>query len=416
MKNKNELTIYNCHAHCFVLDHAPDYFARDYFPVRISKLRKYGIIRWLIKRIPGLKKSTTDMLERLINLLKHGNRNTQQEIIDNLRSYYPPGTKFVLLTMDMEYMNAEKPEKVYMNQMKELAKVKKDPKYKDVIYPFIFADPRRIRQEPEYLGIFNKYLSDGIYQGIKLYPALGYWPFDPHLKKVYQFAIEHDIPLMYHCAKGVVHARGKYGPEEHPVSRHVLPGKKSKEFTTHYTHPVNYECLLNPEIIGPIMEISRQEAQKFSRLKICIGHFGGDDEWIKYLTYPWLKDKENDNGDDFSSLEQKNWNFDIDPSENQYSWFSLICDLIKKYENVYADISYSLYREDCLPLLKVILESNEQLRNRILFGTDFYVVSKAASEREYSMRVRGYLGEELFWQIAHHNPKEYLRNNFNSSV
>ncbi len=416
MKNKENQTIYNCHAHCFVLDHAPDYFARNYFPVRISKLRRYGIIRWMIERVPGIKrKSTSDMLERLINLLKHGNKKSQKEIIDNLISYYPAGSKFVLLTMDMEHMNAELPKKSYMAQIEELGKVKKTKEYKDVIFPFIFADPRRIRQDDTYTNTLKNYLSKGIYQGIKLYPALGYWPFDPYLKEVYRFAIDHNIPLMYHCAKGVVHARGKYGPEEHPVSKQTLSGKKSKHFTTHYTHPVNYECLLNPAIIGNILDLSKEEAKEYSKLKICLGHFGGDDEWVKYLTYPWLKDKENMEGD-FVSLEQHNWNFDIHPNEKQYSWFSLICDLIKKYDNVYADISYSLYKEDCLPLLKVILESNEKLRNRILFGTDYYVVSKAASERQYSVNVRGYLGEELFWQIANKNPKEYLKNKFNSQV
>jgi uncharacterized protein len=59
-------------------------------------------------------------------------------------------------------------------------------------------------------------------------------------------------------------------------------------------------------------------------------------------------------------------------------------------------------------LLKVLL-SDERLRRRVLFGSDFYVVESAElEERHQSVRVRAVLGEELWQALAHDNPRTYL--------
>ena len=61
-----------------------------------------------------------------------------------------------------------------------------------------------------------------------------------------------------------------------------------------------------------------------------------------------------------------------------------------------------------LPMLKVRLETSKTFKNKVLFGTDFYMVSMKASEREISMKLRSYLGEENFRQIAKVNPPKFL--------
>jgi hypothetical protein len=68
------------------------------------------------------------------------------------------------------------------------------------------------------------------------------------------------------------------------------------------------------------------------------------------------------------------------------------------------------------PLLKVILENNDRIRTHTLFGSDFYVVSKAGAERDLCLQLRGYLGEELFRQIAEVNPRNFLKNKFNPNT
>ena len=133
----------------------------------------------------------------------------------------------------------------------------------------------------------KEYLTDSAvpFQGIKLYPAVGYFPFDKRLKDIYQFAIEHDVPLLTHCILGDVYQRDenyyKMFPE-HPISKqNTTPTenyKKPENFQLNFTHPLNFEFLLNPDVISGYYG----ETADFSKLKICIGHFGGEDEWAIY--------------------------------------------------------------------------------------------------------------------------------------
>jgi hypothetical protein len=50
------------------------------------------------------------------------------------------------------------------------------------------------------------------------------------------------------------------------------------------------------------------------------------------------------------------------------------------------------------------------VRERVLFGSDYYMVEReSVSEKEASLLLRSRLGEDLYKQIAHTNPIEYLR-------
>jgi uncharacterized protein len=86
--------------------------------------------------------------------------------------------------------------------------------------------------------------------------------------------------------------------------------------------------------------------------------------------------------------------------------------MMRKYPNVYADISYTLNDATLFPLLRMILNSDNKIRERVLFGTDFYLVSKAISEREFAINVRSFLGNDLFNQIAITNAERFLTNKF----
>lgn len=421
-------TIYNCHAHCFTIDHVPDNFAKGYVPVRISWLRKSGILKWLVANLPNIIPWNADLFRRLSNLVIYADEENQEEIISKLRNYYPKDAKFVLLTMDMEFMDAGEPPVKFKSQVEELAKIKiNSDKLKDKIFPFLFIDPRRIVSDPGFFIEAKGYFENKSYQGLKLYPPIGYYPFDIALKEFYQYAIENDLPLITHCIRGVVHYRGEKKPEwvRHPYTQEILPGDKARDYANNLAHPLNYECLLNPKILR---ELWKDETVDLSNLKICLAHFGGQDEWVDFLENPWLPDigltgldsdidikhpwfKPTDFDERYTTAEEKS-------DHTPFSWFSVICQLItnKNYSKVYADISYTLSDPRMFPLLKLILESNEIIRNRVLFGTDFYVVAKAGAERELSINLRSYLGEELFQKIAVTNPKEFLRNKLNPNV
>ena len=168
--------------------------------------------------------------------------------------------------------------------------------------------------------------------------------------------------------------------------------------------------MLNEEYLKKAWD--QDEVPDYKKLKLCIGHWGTEEEWHNYLENPWLEtDEEIDTSTKHPSLSINNWHVHEKKYLN-FSWFTIICDLMRKYDNVYADISYTLNDTTLLPLLKMILEADSKIRERVLFGTDFYVVSKSISEREYSINVRSYLGTELFEQIAITNAERYLGNKF----
>ncbi len=417
--------ITNCHAHCFTLDHVPNEFAKTMVPFSslftVHWIKKYRVIRWLIKLLnkkwviwilkrfnPNIEASVQRLLAFIRFLDDDSIPQTQQALIDRLRSYYPTDSRFVLLTMDMEFMDAGLPDKSFEKQLTDLEDIKKKPEYKDIIYPFVFADPRR----PGVTTIVTEKLASGNFNGIKIYPALGYFPFDIRMKEIYEYALKHDLPITTHCIPGSVHFRGSKvdtfnGKTHHPIAcKQPLWGENNYDFTQNFTHPLNFECLMNPTLLEKIW---KEDTVNFENLKICIGHFGGEEQWVNYLNNPWLPDSTVINEND--PLETKNPWFDNDPDHPKaFSWFSIICPMMRKYKNMYADISYMLSDERIMPLLKMLLTADEYsgISNRILFGTDYFLVEKAGSERELSIRLRSYLGEDLFNKIAKDNPEKFL--------
>jgi predicted TIM-barrel fold metal-dependent hydrolase len=305
----------------------------------------------------------------------------------------------------------------YKKQTDGLEKLKH--KYEELIYPFIFVDPRRLTDEDDSAALkgapFSDYvkekIADTTFAGIKIYPALGYWPFCKDMKEVFNFAVENNIPLLSHCSGGPVYYRGRKKDKNHPIYSDIkLEGCLNSTFTRHYSNPLNYHMLMDKTIL---QKYWGEDTPDYSKLKICLGHFGGLDDWMNYLQNPWLAPVSlTENPDSFPALDEANWCFKRRRKVGGYTWFSIICSLITKYENIYTDISSTLHDERTYPLLKVLLETDEKLRKRILFGTDFYMVSLARSEKEFSIGLRGYLGEELFHQIAYKNVESFLSSKF----
>ena len=481
--------IINCHAHIFTIDHVPNNFAKTFITPPFDRVLSISNIKWVynnltprgskrIRRIShkfdrikfvilDLIKSTIitkaiykivvklitwvtspllsflnisrllspefkDLLYRYLTLARYSSRyKTQKKIYEYLTKNYPDNTKHVILSMDMDYMEAGEAAIPYIKQLEDLKKLSIK---KSELLPFIFADPRRISEtshlkgKSNYLNQLKSDLSKNYFSGIKLYPALGYYPFDPNLIELYQFANDNSIPLMTHCIHGSVYFRGKKKKEWnfHEIltynkkgGNHVpipLPQKDNKDFTRNFTHPLNYECLLNAELLSSYLGYDCD----LSELKICLAHFGGSPEWNRYRKDAW-------NGynniispssrDDYLNRRFKNtlthgskrtiwWNA---------SWLSIIYDLMIKYDNVYSDVSFMLHNEDLFPLLNYLL-LDEKVNDRILFGTDYYVVSPKGLDKELYQGIRHGLGEELFHKIAVYNPRNYLRSEFNQQV
>ncbi len=441
----------------------------------------------ILRKLPG--KKTKELFERYLSIGRFAFHTEQRSTLGDLEGQYAEGTGFVILPMDMEFMDAGTPVKTYKEQMEELARIKTG---KENIYPFVFVDPRRIAKEGK--AYFNytveggkvvlqkcfikdyieghavkneqgKELGFAKFSGFKIYPALGYYPFHPLLLPLWRYAEQENLPILTHCVRGPMYFRGKKERawDYHPVFKELiqpvtgnlvteddftnllLPQMKNEEFSANFTHPMNYLCLVKKEFFTRAVEIAYNEGddtvQKnlkdlfgftpatatspatittwLKDLKICFGHYGGGDEWLRYFE----KDRFNhsaqlagrpDFGIDFI-FRLKDGQSTTKPSLGKpeqlwkyTDWYSIISSMMLQCPNVYADISYILHDDAAiLPLLKQTLH-NPGLRKKVLYGTDFYVVRNHKSDKNMLADLMGGLDVQDFDQIARINPGKFL--------
>jgi len=303
--------------------------------------------------------------ERMAAFAGIGSHDSQKEVFSILQGYYPSDAHFIVLAMDFEFMGAGRPKQSYLKQLDELHELAQHPEFGPRIHPFMAVDPRRAG----FMELAKDYINNRGFAGIKLYPALGFSPDDARLTPLWAWAEANQIPIMSHASRGGIRFRG--GPDEISWPSHaeeeVTRMVETKDWTDRLSDPVAFKRVL----------------RRFPRLKICFAHLGGGDECEKWLSEPW-------------------------PDHlNTSNWLTEILSLIKAYPNVYADISYVGFETHLHPLLHVLIR-DKNVGNRLLFGSDFYMVQQNATEREFSIRLRSLLSEDEYGQISRINPQHYL--------
>jgi predicted TIM-barrel fold metal-dependent hydrolase len=361
------LEIINCHVHSFTQAHTPDRFLPWPVPllVRIPLVRR--VLGWVARLVDRDRKSA---LGRYAQIIDTSYRKTQPEVFEIVRGFYPESTRFVLLPMDMTKMNAGGVAVGIDAQHAEIAALRSA--YPDsIVIPFAAVDPRHDDIVEKTIALIEQH----DFRGLKLYPPTGYHPYDPRLWPLYDYAEQHNLPVLTHCSRPAsVQYRGKPTPEmlTDPVTSELLDLGRF-ELLTRFTDPDAYKPLL----------------RKYPKLRVCLAHFGGAGDWTRYLDKPWHSE---------TDMPQK-------------SWLAKILDMLRSdtYPNLWTDVSYTLYANDeHVYLLKVLL-TDPKVSSRVLFGSDFYVVENAElEERRRSVRLRAVLGEELFNTIARENPKRFL--------
>lgn len=338
--------IVNCHTHIFTFNHVPSHFIPGQW--------------FILKFFPWTDRSVRN---RFSVFLRSGNVATQEEVFARLCGFYPSDASFAVHSIDFDYMAAGGPKRNYLEQLTELAALKR--KYPQKLHPFFCADPRR----PDLFDLFRRCVEQDGFCGIKLFPPMGFFPFDERLYPLFDYAQKYELPVMTHCsASGPVFGRKIPPPKEriHPKTQERMVYNSKKSFGDYYTDPQNYRYLLSD----------------FPKLKICFAHFGGDRQCEKYY-------KSNDQ------------------ATIRNNWFVKIMELLEHYPNTYADISYASADLDLLALFNAVLHKPET-GARILFGSDYYMSGLERNERWFSMNVRMNLGEDQYMQIAHTNALKYL--------
>lgn len=375
---------YNCHAHVFNQPCAPERFLNSYVnnttAALLRGLTNFGPTRWLVgwvsqRRIP-------EKWRRPLSFLTIGSQKTQEDVFNDLGEAYPAGTRMVALTLNMEHMGAGECKVDYKTQLDEVLRLKR--KYPDTCLPFLCLDPR---MNPQRFGgnnlaeVARLYINQG-FVGIKLYPALGFYPNDPALYPVYAFAEAENVPITIHCDRGGAFFRS--GQAGHPPAPFAYPwlnldtAQPDNEYSDNYLEPQTIELLLLGDVFLNI-------ADKFPRLKICLAHFGGTDD---VLSSPAL------------------------PPQRVSNWYEIIKRLMLQFDNVYADVSYTLYAPNARTKILADAQQTPKLADRILFGTDFYMVARELPERELLAGFQSAFGSVLFTKLAEENAKRFLQSTF----
>ncbi len=367
----------NCHTHIFNVKCAPDKF---YGPPIAGMLSRFpGSARRIAKLLRIVWPfASHDMLERYANMLEVGVERRQGDILNRMLNAYVdfPNPRIVALTLDMDHMGAGRAVNDYITQLNEVAELKTH--YLDQLIAFFCVDPRR----PNVLQLLKDHVLTKGFTGIKLYPALGFFPFDPRLRPIYQFAIEHDLPILTHCDIGGIYFRGPLSGEQIvPASmnptiprRNLTPHVtlKRQQYKDFFTDPLNFHDVLSmPE---------------FDKLKICFAHYGGSE---------------------MISGKAKS------PTGN--NWYTSIKNLMGKYPNVYTDISYTLHNTSSAVRTPIMADiGHATLGERILFGTDFYMTVREKEEKRLINDFRGKYGisNQEFDRIAMENPSRFLSTKF----
>lgn len=420
-------------AHCVpnnFLRVVPKKFLRRIAPYLFNLLQTSGG-RWLIKQLAkrGFSKSSTQrgMSDKYIAFLNVGLQNSQEEVLKiELESAcsFDASARVGVLTMDMDYMDDEKPRMNFETQLQDVMTIKTF--YPERFLPFLGVDPRKISGVAG-LNWAKKYFENGTrsngkyhpyFIGLKLYPALGYFPFDARLLELYKYAEENKLPVMTHCTRVGSQYIGKnieaLIPRNldlifpTPVNEVMAESKKNCEerIEKYYNKgwiknsklgDNDWACDLfgHPENYVPLLEL-------FPELKLCLAHMGGSNEM-----YSNTKDKE--------LIEIR----EIDAK----LWFDRITELMYNYPNVYTDISYTLssfsepnegdptQEGEVLTKTKALLNSLDKngnsLSKRLLFGTDFFMTEQEMREKELFALAKEKLAP--WWNlITKENPKNYL--------
>lgn len=416
----------NVHAHVFDSGCAPDRFLRvipsgfvrkfsGFFKnVFESKMGRITVHR-LSAIFQNRNSRTRKAIERYVAFLEIGLEKSQINIFQKTLETglrYDSSVRIVGLTMNMDFMDSTPSVnmKSFSTQLAEVMRIKEF--YPENFFPFLGVDPRHLSGQA-LADWADSYFTKGFshegniypyFYGIKLYPALGFFPFDPRLTELYAYAQEHNIPIMTHCTRGGSQYIGAaieslIPPQPDfliptPPNNNATNAKASiiKRINSYYTkgwiqnsklgdNDLACDLFSHPENYIPILEA-------FPKLKICLAHLGGSGE-VKPVN------------EDLKEIRE------IDP----VSWFQRICDMMSQYENLYTDISYTLSdldQDDILDEVANKLLANKNLASRVLFGTDFFMVEQEKREAALYDLTKEKLNLNDFNNLTRTNPQKYL--------
>ncbi len=354
MRLQEKEPFYDAHMHIFDQDKVPNrMFGWGITPLAKSKIGGkiiYPFLKALSRVVDNPEYG------RAMEVVNISGMNSEDIFLRGSRTF-PMETKFVVTSIDLEFINAGKVNHCYGQQVEELAELSQKSKGK--IIPLYHAHPERD------LSVFRWAMENG-FKGVKLYPAHGHRPDDERLIPIYEYCNNRSLPIMMHSGEqSPSHFKGSKKAIRRRLDVHNVlhtKGMNKAELCGQFGHPRYYEKLI----------------KKYSNIKWIYGHWGSGKAWQEYL--------ENNNSDTGTLFHE-----------------------IKKqmliYENVYADISYLIGNKKYWPAIKLQC-LNSGILDKIIFGSDYYMVKILANQKLFSQEFRVYMGEEIWQKIAKETPKK----------
>jgi len=277
-------------------------------------------------------------------------------------------------------------------------------KYPLQVLPMFHYDPRRWQTQGKTGNTepFKKVTGDGLYLGFKMYTAQGYRPWDPRLpimEEFYGHCCLKNIPILNHCTPDGAPSfdREEYFDFVHPLDTDADKAIKQKNAVAttvdptsgiryNYDNPTRKLDYFNEQFVSP--DAWRKVLDKtvtidgknvrLNKLHICLAHFGGN-----------------------TPLGRK--------------WNKQIIEMINsgKYPNLYTDISSSFANSDFRSYFKGVVTSNPKIKNRILFGTDWYLtLLDGINYVEYFQKTKAELDSydtSLWPRFTQYNPYRFYK-------
>ncbi len=377
-------------------------------------------VAWILKRVGG------NGGKRYASFLRIGKSKNQQEVFVDLMKQYKDDSnmKFVALTMNMDNCGAGNSISGFEGQLEEILEVKRQ--FPDQLLIFLGVDPRWKRNGLELKQTVENYFNKKLvvhakrevypFVGIKIYPSMGFYPFDERLKETFDWAAEQGIPILSHCnyLGGIFNNDGEYvranlmkfNPytnmnyppaaiaykEQKSTIKWILGRQKADNNLnrcSYFMEPASFEDILD------------YYEKKGTPLKICLAHFGGGNQVM--AAAPGAK----------ASPENK-----APYGLKNSNWFNQIKTLMTKYESLYTDISYALHDRSIHTTL--LIESDDpSYGGRIMFGTDFFLTERESAEKdtyrlfkESAIAWKGNTQPTAWDRIAGSNIESFLKSRY----
>jgi predicted TIM-barrel fold metal-dependent hydrolase len=220
-----------------------------------------------------------------------------------------PGEIMTALMMDItSEATAAADHPLFVRQMRELADAA--VAFPGRIIPFVAVNTRR----EDYFELMRRGIEEFGFAGIKLYPSLGVSVTTSRMKRVFDYCLEKDLPILLHCNQGGFHESAA---------------------SVEFCNPEHWRAILKDR----------------PGLRVCFAHAGGTDQGVMKKDGP----------------EKGDWTHTIEELIEQYD--QVYMDISYHTDQMLDE----QHEKNYLAWLRKVLKDGK-LKKRVIFGTDGWLL------------------------------------------